>query len=101
MEEKDLMIEISQMENTNAIGIKISVPEAPPLILIRGRKGVIFCGYLNPEVAERVGLAAAIVSGVKTFEEILEKPVVYSTKKAKELGIKPGISGKEALNLLV
>lgn len=95
------MIEISQIEPANAIGIKVSMPGAPPLIVIRGRKGVIFCGYLNPDVAERAGLVAAIVSGVKTFDEILEKPVVYSTKKATELGIKTGMSGKEALNLLV
>ncbi|MGC8936620.1 MAG: YunC family protein [Candidatus Methanomethylicaceae archaeon] len=95
------MIEISQIEPANAIGIKVSMPGAPPLIVIRGRKGVIFCGYLNPDVAERTGLVAAIVSGVKTFDEILDKPVVYSTKKACELGIKPGMSGKVALNLLV
>ena len=95
------MLEVSQIENINAIGIKISVPEAPPLIFIKGRKGVIFCGYLNPEVAERVGLVAAIVSGVKNLDEILEKPVVYSTQKAMELGIKPGISGRDALVLLV
>lgn len=95
------MIEISQIEDTNAIGIKISMPDAPPLILIRGRRGALFCGYLNPDVAERVGLAVAIVSGVKSFDEILDKPVIYSSKKATELGIKPGISGREALTLLV
>ncbi|MBC7112929.1 MAG: YunC family protein [Candidatus Methanomethyliales bacterium] len=95
------MIEISQIENLNAIGIKVSMPGAPPLILIRGTRGALFCGYLNTEVAERLGLAAAIVGGVKNFEEMLEKPVTYSTRKAIELGVKPGMSGRDALNLLI
>jgi uncharacterized protein YunC (DUF1805 family) len=95
------MIEISQIENVSAVGIKVTMPGAPPLILIRGARGVLFCGYLNTEVAERLGLAAAIVSGVKNFEEMLDKPVTYSTSKANELGVKPGMSGRDALNLLV
>lgn len=95
----DVMIEILDMGG--AIGIKVAMPDAPPFLIIRARRGVIFCGYLNPEVAEKVGLVAAIVSGVKNLEEVLERPVVYSTKRAEALGIKPGISGREALNLLV
>ncbi|MGQ9759662.1 MAG: YunC family protein [Candidatus Methanomethylicaceae archaeon] len=93
------MIEISQIGG--AMCIRVAMPDAPPLIIIRARKGVIFCGYLNPEVAERTGLVAAIVSGVKTLDETLERPVVFCTKRAEALGIKPGMSGREALSLLV
>jgi uncharacterized protein YunC (DUF1805 family) len=53
-------------------GVKSTLPELPPLLLIKGDKGFVMCGYLNLEVAERLGAAAAIVSGVN------------------ELGVKPG-----------
>lgn len=100
MNKVDFMIEI-QLQFGNAVGIKVSMPEAPPLIIVRGQKGVLFCGYLNPEVAEKLGLVAAIVTGANTFDEILEKPLVYSTKKAQALGIVSGMSGREAISLLV
>ena len=82
------------------IGIEIFLPEAPPLILIRGRRGFVMCGYLNIDVANKLGLIAARVTGVKSVEEMLDKEIAEVTTKAKEVGIKEGMIVKEALKFL-
>ncbi|MDD1776281.1 MAG: DUF1805 domain-containing protein [Candidatus Methanomethylicus sp.] len=93
------MIEINEIkiEGKHCIGLKVLMPDAPPLIMVRGERGVLFCGYLNPEAAEKLHMAAAIVRGVASLEEALEKPVVYVTKQAEALGATVGMSGKDAL----
>jgi uncharacterized protein YunC (DUF1805 family) len=71
-------------------GVKVTLPELPPLILIKGDKGFVMCGYLNLEVAEKLDAIAAIVSGVNSFEDVLNAKIKSSTTKAKELGLDPG-----------
>jgi len=83
------------------VGLEVSLPNAPPLLLIKGSRGFIMCGYLNISVADKLGLVAGRVVGVKTIEEMLEKNIVEVTAKAKELGIKEGRKVREALKLLV
>lgn len=97
------MIEINpiKINGSAAIGISIGLPETPPLLLARGERGVVFCGYLNSEAAEKFNLAAAIVRGVGTVDELLERPVSYCTKKAESLGARVGMSGREALSLFL
>ncbi|PIU13396.1 MAG: hypothetical protein COT21_02120 [Hadesarchaea archaeon CG08_land_8_20_14_0_20_51_8] len=56
------------------------------------------CGYLNLETAEKFGQVAAIVTGVKSFDDVLSAKIVKLTMKAKELGIKEGMAGRDALN---
>jgi len=96
-------VEISEIkvDGKIAMGIKVEMPDAPPLILARGSKGVVFCGYLNAEAAEKLNLAAAIARGVATIDELLGRQISYCTKKGEALGIKIGMSGMEALRLLV
>ena len=53
------------------MGVRVEFPDLPPLVLIVAEKGFVMCGFLNIEAAERLGVAAAMVSGVKTFEEAL------------------------------
>ncbi|HDJ84084.1 MAG TPA: DUF1805 domain-containing protein [Desulfurococcaceae archaeon] len=72
-----------------------------PLILVKADKGYIMCGYLNIEIAEKLGDAAATVTGVSSIEELLEKNVKAVTSKAKNLGIEPGMKGREALEKLI
>lgn len=81
-------------------GVKSTIPGGPNLLLIKGEKGFIMCGYLSSDVAERVGLAAAIVSGVSTFEDVLNAEIKFSTSKAKELGVEPGMVVKEVISKL-
>lgn len=81
-------------------GVKSTLPELPPLLLIKGDKGFVMCGYLNIEVAEKLGAAAAIVSGVKTFEDVLNAEIKAATSKAKKLGVEPGKVVKDVISKL-
>lgn len=81
-------------------GLRTDLPESPPLLLIMGEKGFIMCGFLNVESAEKLGVTAAVVSGVKTFDDVLQGQVKAVTSKAKALGIEVGMKGAEALKRL-
>ena len=93
-------IEKIEIEGKTFHAMKSTLPDAPPLLLIKGAKGYIMCGYLNIEAAEKFGSAAAIVTGVKTFEDALNATIKASTTKAKELGLEPGKIVKEVLSKL-
>lgn len=96
------MIEVKHVEVNGkiALGLKVELPESPPLLLVVGKRGFIMCGFLNIEVAEKIGVAAAMVSGVKDFKDVLEAEIKAATSKAKELGVNIGMKGKEALKKL-
>ena len=96
------MFEIDKFEidGKSFQGVKSTMPGGPPLLLIKGEKGLVMCGYLNPDAAERVGLAAAIVSGVNSFDDVLNAEVKFATSKAKELGVEPGKVVKEVISKL-
>ena len=91
------MIQVEKIENFT--GVKIEIQNAPLLLLI-ANKGFVMCRYLNIETAEKIGDCACMVSGVKTFEDVLSAEILEATKKAKELGIAEGMSGRDALKLM-
>lgn len=90
-----------ELDGRVAEGILIELPEAPPLVFVKGNKGVLFCGYLGMDAAEKFELAAVMVRGVKTIDELLEKEISLWTKKATALGVVGGMTGKEALSRLL
>jgi uncharacterized protein YunC (DUF1805 family) len=81
-------------------GLKVKFDDIPPLLLLKGGKGFVMCGYLNIEAAEKVGSAAAIVSGVNSFEDVLNAEIKAVTTKAKELGLETGRVVREVIGLL-
>jgi len=93
------MISVAQVKvgNKTCLGVMVKLPESPPLLLIVAEKGFVMCGFLNIEAAERLGVAAAMVSGVKTFEDVLNAEIKAATSKAKGMGVQPGMRGAEAL----
>jgi len=93
------LVNVAQVRvgNKTCLGVKVELPDSPPLLLIVAEKGFVMCGFLNIEAAERLGVAAAMVSGVKTFEDVLNAEVKAATTKAKSLGVQPGMRGSEAL----
>lgn len=98
------MIEVTpiKIDDKTALGLRVELPESPaPLVMIIGQKGFVCCGFLNIEAAEKLGTAAALVSGVKTFDDVLNAEVRTATSKAQALGVKTGIKGKDALKLLL
>jgi uncharacterized protein YunC (DUF1805 family) len=70
-----------------------------PLLVIRGSRGVLACGYLNVETFNKTGEAAAIVTGVRTFEDMLTAKVAAVSTAAEQAGARVGMTGGEALAL--
>jgi len=84
-----------------ATGLKVDLPDSPPLVMIIGQTGFIMCGFLNMEAAEKLNVAAATVSGVRNFDDVLEAEVKAVTSKAERKGIKVGMKGRDAVKLLL
>ncbi|HBE67661.1 MAG TPA: DUF1805 domain-containing protein [Planctomycetaceae bacterium] len=70
-----------------------------PLLVISGAKGCLTCGYLSMDSFERNGDAAAIVRGVDTYDDMLTASVKSVSSRAEALGVRPGMTGAEALAL--
>ena len=85
-----IQVEKLEVEGKHLLGLRVEMPDAPPMLLLLGSRGFIMCGYLNLEVAERLGLAAAVVSGVNTFEDVLNAEIKAATSRAEALGLKVG-----------
>lgn len=71
-----------------------------PLLLVRGSRGLLACGYFNIETFNKTGEATAIVTGVNDFEDMLRANVVAVSRAAAEAGVVPGMTGLEALEKL-
>lgn len=97
------MIEVGSLKvNGRAtLSLKVNLPDSPPLLAIMGDRGFVMCGFLNIQAAEKLGVVAAMVSGVKTIDDVLNADVKTVTTKAEKIGIKPGLKGREAVKLLV
>jgi uncharacterized protein YunC (DUF1805 family) len=89
-----------RVDGKSFMGLRTDLPDSPPLILVTGEKGFVMCGFLNVESAEKLGVTAAVVSGVKTFDDVLNGQVKAVTSKAKNLGIEVGMKGADALKLM-
>jgi uncharacterized protein YunC (DUF1805 family) len=96
------MIEVSRVKVDGyvAFGLRVDLPDSPPLVAIISDKGFVMCGFLNVDAAEKLGVTAAVVSGVRTFDDVLEAEVKAVTSKAEMRGIRRGMTGLEALKLL-
>lgn len=70
------------------------------LVLLKGSKGYIMCGYLNLEAAEKFDDVAVKITGVSTIEDALKAQVHSCTSCAKNLGIKDGQPIKEVLDII-
>jgi len=70
------------------------------ILLIRGGKGMLGCGYFSLDTAEKLGDAMAIVSGVKSYDDMLEAVVKAVSPEAAACGVSCGMTGREALKLL-
>jgi uncharacterized protein YunC (DUF1805 family) len=90
-----------KIADKTATGLLVELPDSPPLVMIIGKTGFIMCGFLNIDAAEKLNVAAAMVSGVKSFEDVLKAKVKAATSKARMKGVSMGMKGEEALKLLV
>jgi len=67
------------------------------ILVIRAAHGLLGCGYISAETAAKVGDALAIVSGVSNYEDMLQASVKAVSPAAEALGVRPGMTGREAL----
>lgn len=67
------------------------------IIMIQGKRGFLGCGYFDVATADRLAEALAVVTGVKTYEDMLSAKVVRLSKAAEALGVQLGMTGEEAL----
>lgn len=70
-----------------------------PVLLVRGSRGVLGCGYFKVETFNKTGEAAAIVTGVDDFEGMANAELIAVSDAAAALGLAPGMKGHEALEL--
>jgi uncharacterized protein YunC (DUF1805 family) len=87
-----------------AIGIMIELPKTR-VLSISTQKGYIMCGVLNVSELDRYHperkIIAARVIGVREINDLLRQKVVEVSKEAKKLGVKEGMTGKEALEKMI
>ena len=69
-----------------------------PLLIVKGSSGFLGCGYINVDAC--ADEACAIVNGVNTHDDMLTATISAASKDAEKLGIKVGMSGAEAIELL-
>ncbi|WP_379160723.1 YunC family protein [Paenibacillus sp. sgz5001063] len=86
------------------IGVEVKLPKTT-LLSISTDKGYIMCGaldvgLLNDKLSDR-GIIAARAVGVRTLPQLLAAPLESVTLEAEKLGIVPGMSGAEALLLML
>lgn len=89
-----------EIDGKKASGVEVMLPKAP-LVLAHGKDGFVMCGYLNVEVADKLGVAAAMVRGVSTVEDLLAAKVQGVSKAAEAKGVALGMTGREALSKLL
>ncbi len=78
-------------------GVSVELPVAP-LLMIKCDKGFLACGYVQINTASRLGEIAAIVTGVKDFEDMLKAPIKSLSLKAQEcLDLPENATGKDFL----
>jgi uncharacterized protein YunC (DUF1805 family) len=74
--------------------------EKTNVLIIQGKTGFLSCAYINIKAANKLNEAVAIVTGVKSAKEMLISKVIGVSERAKEFGLREGLTGKEALLLL-
>lgn len=70
------------------------------LIVLKGSRGYIMCGYLNMKAAERFKDVAIKITGVSTIGGALKSTVTSCTSHARKLGIHKGQGIKDVLKII-
>ena len=100
------MIEVNPIacEGGTAIAITVLYPKTKLMSITVPDVGYIMCGVLNVEALDGLHpereIIAARLEGIRTIQDLLDFPVREVTIKGQKIGIKPGISGSEAVRLM-
>jgi uncharacterized protein YunC (DUF1805 family) len=94
-----------RFDNGEAVGIS-NRWERGQYCTILTRAGLVGCGIYDVHTAAEFGQAVAICRGTPANplvepEDLLDSKIVDATPQAKALGITPGMTGKQAVELLL
>jgi uncharacterized protein YunC (DUF1805 family) len=94
-----------RFENGTAIGIS-NRWERGQYCSILTRAGIVGCGIYDLETASEFGQAIAIARGTPAKplvepEDLFDSKIVGVTPQAEALGIRPGMTGREAVELML
>ena len=85
-------------------GIKFTTLQIPTqntsVLVISGNNGFLACGYINIDIANKCNDVCAIVSGVKTPNDMLKAKVKLVSEAARKAGVTEDMTGKDALLLM-
>lgn len=96
------MIETVDIKLKNGIVQAVKIPlQKVSLILIRSNNGYIMCGYLNMDIANKLGDIAAKVTGVQTIDEALDATIVELSENAKFYDVEIGMNARRFLNTIM
>ena len=94
-----------QFKNGCAIGISNRWQKGQYCMILT-EAGLVGCGIYDIKTAAEFGQAVAIARGTPANplvnpEDLFDAKIVDATPKAKELGVKVGMTGREAVELLL
>ena len=92
-------MEIVEIDNETFRGINLPTQHSAVLI-IQGAKGFLSCGYLQIETANKLREVMAVVTRVRSYEDMMEAPVVKVSESAEAIGIEAGMKGRDALKII-
>jgi uncharacterized protein YunC (DUF1805 family) len=94
-----------KFENGTAIGVSNRWDRGQYCSILT-RAGIVGCGIYDLKTAAEFGQAIAIAKGTPAKplvepEDLFEAKIVGVTPQAEALGIKPGMTGREAVELML
>lgn len=92
------------LEKGWALGIEVELKETH-LAIVSTEGGYIMCGALDVKLLDdRLGdrrIVAGRALGVRSVDDLLKAPLESVTKAAREIGLRDGMSGRDAVNVLL
>jgi uncharacterized protein YunC (DUF1805 family) len=70
------------------------------LIVLRGAKGYIMCGYLNMEAANKFNEVAVKITGVASIDDALKAKAAEVSLAAEKMNIKKDMPVKDILSFI-
>lgn len=98
-------VKIKKMRGGKATGISVQWDNGQ-FTLIVADKGILGCGIFDPKILEEFKMAGALCRGkpekpLRRPEDLLKAKIKEVSSAGKKLGLKKGMTGKEALARLL
>lgn len=75
--------------------------QSKSLVVLRGSRGYVMCGYLNLKAADKFKDVAIKITGASSINDALNATAYSCSACAKKIGITKGIPIKDILKVIV